>query len=348
MIEFWRGTLNTNAQRCYNSILGRLQRGATEIQCGGIQSDDVFSAYTAITKDHPELFYLPSQSETSTQTLTARGFKKEDTTLIISNIYSPSDVSKCQNHIKTIINDLKKQTLNRSDYEKVIICVEHIVRNTTYAIDFTYNQNAASALCFGTSQCSGISRALKVLLDSLGVFCLFVDGDGINDNNEYEKHAWNIVRCAGKFYHIDATYMLGCNKSKKEPLFRKYLFYDDSLIAQDHKWDKTWVPACTDSTKALTGDIKTDNSEQSKAKRAQRNKANRYESLSQLRASLTEAIQRKEPKHEFFIDIQSQSNTELCRIIKNACSMVFARLNVSCKIGISVESDGFVVLTLNY
>ena len=108
MIEFWRGTLNTNAQRCYNSILGRLQRGATEIQCGGIQSDDVFSAYTAITKDHPELFYLPSQSETSTQTLTARGFKKEDTTLIISNIYSPSDVSKCQNHIKTIINDLKK------------------------------------------------------------------------------------------------------------------------------------------------------------------------------------------------------------------------------------------------
>lgn len=348
MIEFWRGTLNNNAQRCYNSILGRLQRGSTQIECGGIESDDVFSAYTAITKDHPELFYLPSHSETSTKTITSYGLKKEDTTLIISNIYSPGDVSRCQNHIRTIIANLKKETLNRSDYEKVIACVEYIVRNATYAIDFTYNQNAASALCFGVSQCSGISRALKLLLDNLGVFCLFVDGDGINDRSEYEKHAWNIVRCAGKFYHIDATYMLGCNKSKKEPLFRKYLFYDDSLIANDHKWDKTWVPACTDNTKALTGDIKTDNSEESKAKRAQRSRANRYASLSRLRTALTEAISRRDAKHEFFVEFETANNTELCSIVRNACSMVFSRLNVSCKINISVESDGFVVLTLNY
>ena len=52
----------------------------------------------------------------------------------------------------------------------------------------------------------GIAKAVKVLLDALGVWCVIaICGNNPEKGIKY-RHTWNIVRIGGTYYHLDATF----------------------------------------------------------------------------------------------------------------------------------------------
>ena len=95
----------------------------------------------------------------------------------------------------------------------------------------------------GVSVCEGIAKAVKALCDALGLWCIVV----ISENNPGKgiryRHAWNIVRIGGQYYHLDATFD---NSLGGDGVIRyDYFNLDDKKIFRDHEPILTHAPACT-------------------------------------------------------------------------------------------------------
>ena len=255
MVEYWRGRLPANAQRIYDRLVAAFERGSFSVECDVSDAKYLSEIYFAVFIDHPEMFYLSHAPRVSQRRSAIGGMTMSvKSTVTITPVFEPNQIRDFEQQIDGIVSDLQRGiTAATTDEEKVIMAVECVVKRTEYAIDHTFNQNAAAALCLGRAQCSGIARAVKLLLDRLGVFCIVLNGEAEDGRGGNGPHSWNVVQIDGKYYHVDPTFMLGANKSKRLPLRRMYLFYDDDRCAADHKWDRGTVPACTDGSRAMDG-----------------------------------------------------------------------------------------------
>ena len=51
----------------------------------------------------------------------------------------------------------------------------------------------------------GIAKTVKILCDALGIWCMIAISEANPEKNIKYRHAWNIVRIGGRYYHLDAT-----------------------------------------------------------------------------------------------------------------------------------------------
>lgn len=244
MIEYWKGRLGTQAQSVYRIIRDNVLSNRLDIELPVMPSREYRAIMQALEFDHPEFYYLNPQYAVSISS--ARGFLgiKDKALLKINTLYSDSQ----RNQIDIIFCDtiLKIKNNTRGGMEEIEknICA-HLARNTTYSINPILNQNAASALFFKKAQCSGVAKAVKYLMDNLGIWSIIVTGIATNGNGSgYMPHAWNIVQIFGNYYHLDVTCMLHVqNANSQLPFFN----YSDIVMSSTHKWDKASVPKCSDT-----------------------------------------------------------------------------------------------------
>ena len=379
MREDWRGRLQPNAARLYDTILTGVRRRESRIPCGECEQQDIQAAAYAVSYDHPELYYFSTRlGIAATQSMFGLfGGGGKNMTLMCEYIYSEQEIRLCESKIQEAQRELRtKINARTTEEEKVILVAEYIVANTTYQIDNTYNQNAASALCYGRAQCSGVSAACKLLLDWAGVECIYVRGEGDDGSGAYGPHAWNIVRIGTKYYNIDVTFMLGANKDKKMPLKKIFLFYDDNKFGKDHKWDRTTVPQCTDSTRAIeernvqyvnqygravetpTNNIANNvtngagvrNATPVQAKPAvnQHPNAPKYSSLSEFKIELAKILKARKSKFSCYLRIDGFTQQELSRMVLNAISMVKKSSVVNCGAEVKVHQDFYIEMDIEY
>ena len=60
------------------------------------------------------------------------------------------------------------------------------------------------------------------------------------------RHAWNMVRVDGAWYHVDVTGDLGMSHDKRAPRL-DYLGLSDDEISACHTWDCALLPTCNSS-----------------------------------------------------------------------------------------------------
>lgn len=355
MNEFWRDKLDRDANKCYTHLLQGIRRQAKDVDCGNVSVDSIKTAYLAIYNDHPELFYLSSSPQIAQRKTGFVGFGALSTScsVITTPIYSSKEIQDCERSIEAAKSKIKsKITSSTTDEEKVLIVAEYLVRNTVYEIDNRYNQNAASALCYGKAQCSGISKAFKLLMDYLGVYCISISGDAVDEQGNAGPHAWNIIKLADNYYHIDVTFMLGANMNKSQPLIKIYLFYDDDSMAENHTWDRTQVPKCCDKKKYLSdiersGFILQREANMNTPIRDSRT-CKHYSSLNQLRTELREAIRNKNKTVEFYLEIGLNESSDIARAVQNAFTMVATKESINCSFSVSVSQGQLVNIEINY
>lgn len=80
------------------------------------------------------------------------------------------------------------------------------------------------------SVCIGYAGAYKLLLDAAGVECYLVAGNGISANSV--GHAWNVVRIAGNYYHVDTTWDDG-----KATIGYSNFMRSDDIINSNHNYN---------------------------------------------------------------------------------------------------------------
>lgn len=180
---------------------------------------EVYTAYTAMTLDHPELFWLYNGIETLP--VWASDEIIEDSDYIV---YFGLDgkYDNCKEQM-TAFNNAAEEFLKDIDtsgtevstakqiHDKLIDMVTYDVDilETGVAEDFAHTAyGALVANSDGVSNyavCDGYSLAYEYLLQQSGIEAAVVLGDAGSDG-DMGGHAWNIVKLDGQWYEVDSTW----------------------------------------------------------------------------------------------------------------------------------------------
>ena len=138
-----------------------------------------------------------------------------------------------------------------SNYDKLICIYEYLQDNVTYdskeleaccRLGRSVNpmsHNAYGALINKTGVCDGISSAFSLIAQSMGFECSMISGKATFRTQDFSEHAWNIIKIADAYYHIDATWDVNHKEQTGE-----YFCVNDDSINRDHDWDIKTTPAC--------------------------------------------------------------------------------------------------------
>lgn len=136
-----------------------------------------------------------------------------------------------------------------SELEKETILYNYVIANTIY--DYRYYNDlknlpydartAYGPLFTGTGICGGYAYTMKTLLNKVGIECYTVSGLGGG-----EQHMWNIAKIDGKYYHLDATFDSTSTHATEE-LSHKNFNRSDEKFRENHSWDQSIFPLCTDT-----------------------------------------------------------------------------------------------------
>lgn len=94
--------------------------------------------------------------------------------------------------------------------------------------------------------CDGLASAFLYLCEQCGIACIHVTGQLVK-NGKTNAHAWNMVLCEGKYWHMDLC--LDCLYSESS-VSKEYCFKTDSDMEENHSWDKIRYPN-TDSAETI-------------------------------------------------------------------------------------------------
>ncbi len=184
-------------------------------------SDKINDYYSEATRaylyDNPDVFYI-DQNKMYINTLARhKGVRKRTKTYMDAgangNYYvhgykSRLQISIIERKLRKIVRGLKKVTRGMSDYDKVKTVHDYLVNTCRYDIEFSNPNmfNIYGALIDGVCVCAGYARALKYVLDSMGIKCICIIGRGGDILERPEGHAWNYVKLEGEWYAIDVTW----------------------------------------------------------------------------------------------------------------------------------------------
>lgn len=245
-IYYYYELLDEKEKVIYDSILSGYRILESDIDLK-INLSDLNKMVLMVAADHPELFWVDSNYEYATNT--------RNDTIVLRPQYNCSEKEKAKREseilssTESILAELSAET---DEYEKVKKVFEYLIDTIVYELDAPDNQNIYSSLVNKRTVCAGYAKATQYLLQKAGITTLYVTGEIVNRG----YHAWNIVKCDGDYYQLDATFGDSnyTNLVKGEELELPseliynyaYLCCNDSIMYRDRKKDETLpVPNCT-------------------------------------------------------------------------------------------------------
>lgn len=223
---------NDEYKNAYKKIIMGILEGADSIKLPLKDLTFYGDVYRTCISENPLLYYIEKVWFTINPLEVTVHFSYSD------------DWSECvtvYNKIFAIIEKVRKQCLGCNDIQKEKIIHEYIIKNVTYYKDDTLPVHSGHAFfVYGKAVCDGISKAAKILMDSVGLKSVVVNGSSENSNGfidgENSGHAWNVLWVMGKPYHVDFTFDANLT-SKKDIIRYDYYNLSDDQIRKDHTYD---------------------------------------------------------------------------------------------------------------
>jgi hypothetical protein len=143
-----------------------------------------------------------------------------------------------------------------SNYDKLMCIYEYLQDHVTYDVKELemccqlgrslrpMSHNAYGVLVNKTGVCDGISSAFSLIAQKMGFECAQVSGRATFRTQGFSDHAWNIIKIADSFYHIDATWDVN-HKEQTGDYSYEYFCVNDDSINRDHDWDINSTPPCS-------------------------------------------------------------------------------------------------------
>lgn len=338
IFEYWRTKLNAREMQFYDDLYSAFLSGRNSAVVRGLSREAVTRVYSYFKCDHPELFFI-----SNAPVMSARMFS--DVSFVSRSIYPPAEVRRRESALKEAVAEVESMLPYGADEcQKEFAVTEYIVDRVQYAIDNTRNQDASSVLYAGKAQCSGISCAVKYLLDNLGVKCISVMGD-LRTEKGAGPHTWNIVFIGGTPYHLDVTSIIGSNKRGVKPYRFNYFNLTDKQVAS-YSWDRASAPRC-DKNFVPPQSIKSNPSATvTLTSSAYENSGNALiiPSLYEFRRAFSAELNKAHNEFIFMSKIKCDDDNELMKIIAGACRQCFTQKGISYAVRISI-SEGMVTIT---
>lgn len=206
------------------------------------------SAWDAFIYDQVDVFYIDitkvnlireSVTKGDVTTYYVRIEPTKNETYLTDEFSTTKKIQTAKERLQHIANQVIEQTVQDSDWKKVKRIHNWLISNVEYDEEETNENryNICGALFDGKAVCEGYARALKYLLEQVGVPCLLIAGIGTNSDGITESHAWNYVQLNNKWYAIDATWddpVLVGNAIVTEKVRNKYFLRGSNSFMQSH------------------------------------------------------------------------------------------------------------------
>ena len=241
MEQYYYNHMDKQKQAAYHGILQGITSLADEFQIPALDGEDLYNVFFQLRLDHPEIFWATGYKY--------RYYKDSPNIIFIPEyLFDKGKIKEHQKAMKSRVEKLVRPAQSLSEWEKEKYVHDFICQNVHYdKLKKAYSHEIIGPLGQGVGVCEGIAKAVKVLLDTLGVWCVIaICGNNPEKGIKY-RHTWNIVRIGGAYYHLDATFDNTLGKSDKvEDIRYDYFNLDDGHIFKDHEPLIAAEPHCTD------------------------------------------------------------------------------------------------------
>ena len=235
---YYYSQLNKQQQRAYHAMKSGLQSLATSFQVPRLDGRELSDIYFLLRLDCPEIFYSVK--------FTYKYYKdSENVELFPEYIFEKNKIKDHQQAMASRVKKLARAAEGMSEKEKELYIHDFICQNVRYdKLKKAYSHEIIGPLGQGVGVCEGIAKTVKILCDALGIWCIIAISDNNPEKNIKYRHAWNVIRIGGKYYHLDATFD---NSLGKDDIIRyDYVNLSDSQIFRDHEAVIWKVPFCDD------------------------------------------------------------------------------------------------------
>lgn len=191
-----------------------------EFTINGVTLDDFDRILAAYENDHPELFWLSTDSRYS--------YADNGGSLDISLSFSStgSELEEKKQELENAVAAFKSEAPdNATDYEMEKFINTYLIDTCDYVDGADNCHTAYGALVNGKAVCDGYSRAFQLLCNRMDIECVTVEGDAAEFNEKVADesdvgHMWNCVFVGDSWYHVDVTWNDG------ETRIQQYLYFN--------------------------------------------------------------------------------------------------------------------------
>lgn len=242
MEPYYYRQMDRARQSAYHAMKTGLTALSPTFSVPRLESHVLSDVFFQLRLDHPEIFYATGFSYR---------YYDNASTIELSPTYL-FDKGKIREHQKALSARAAKlvrpaqelDELGREQYVHDFIC-----RSVRYdKLKKPYSHEIIGPLGQGVGVCEGIAKSVKLLCDALGLWCVIAVSEAAPEQGVKYRHAWNILRLEGRYYHLDATFD---NSLGLDGLIRyDYFNLDDRQLFRDHQRPLYPLPACSDGARA--------------------------------------------------------------------------------------------------
>ena len=239
MEQYYYNKLNKAQQNTYHAIKTGLQSLAPSFQIPRLEHKELSDVFFMVRLDNPEIFYSTTFKYKFYQ-------DSGNAEMIPEYMFEKSKIQDHQKAMKSRVEKLARSAMKMSEQEKLLYIHDFICENVYYdKLKKAYSHEIIGPLGQGVGVCEGIAKAVKILCDALGIWCIIALSEANPEQGIKYRHAWNVVRINGKYYHLDATF--DNSLGKKLNLIRyDYFCLNDKQLFRDHQPLVWKVPTCED------------------------------------------------------------------------------------------------------
>lgn len=230
----------------YKDLYEGLMECAEKIYVHGSSDTPIGDVIDSLLYDFPEIFWCDAETNFTYEVISEWG--NEYIIIYPEYTYAKDEVLNKRQEVEAMTQEcIEECKLKESEYEKVRYVYEYLIDSVVYKEEVMNDQNIYSALVTKETVCTGYAKGMQYLLEESGAECLTVGGEAINEEGDFEGHAWNIVKCDDEYYYVDATW--GDYEAQQEGnpyLIRyDYLCCSSRNLEETHRADKADIlPVC--------------------------------------------------------------------------------------------------------
>lgn len=237
-MAFYYEKLTKQQQKAYHAMKTGLELLAPSFSVPRLDGKELADIYFMLRLDCPEIFY--------TVQFRYRYYPdSEYVEMIPEYLFNKNKILDHRKAMEARVKKLARQAEKLSEKEKEQFVHDFICENVRYdKLKKAYSHEIIGPLGQGVGVCEGIAKSVKILCDALGIWCMIAVSEANPEKNIKYRHAWNIVRIGGKYYHLDVTF--DNSLSSEHGIRYDYFNLSDAQIFRDHEPVIWHVPACED------------------------------------------------------------------------------------------------------
>lgn len=250
MSTYYYTQMNKPQQAAYYALLEGLKSLAPSFMVPRLEGEELFRIHFLLRLDHPEIFWSAG--------IRYKYYDNSSSVEVIPEyIFDKKKIQEHQKALASRVEKLSRPAASLTETEKLKYIHDFICENVYYdKLKKQYSHEIIGPLGQGVGVCEGIAKSVKILCDALQIWCTIAISEANPEKGIRYRHAWNILKINGKYYHLDATFdnSLGRGSGSKaqnrppgpENLRYDYFMLSDRQIFRDHEPVIWKVPECSD------------------------------------------------------------------------------------------------------